>query len=332
MSEILRTPDDRFVDLPGFEYTPHYIEIENLRVHYVDEGKNDKQPILLMHGEPSWSYLYRKMIPILLEADFRVLAPDLIGFGRSDKLSEKKDYSYQHQVDIFTEYIRRLNLSNITLFCQDWGGLIGLRVVANEPDRFARIIASNTALPAATNSQAEMLVKGFNDLIEAQVNMPLEEVIDINSTEESQLPFIRWVAYSRTSPEFPVSEIIQRWTRTLLSDEVLAAYEAPFPDDSYKEGARIMPSLVVSQLRENNKAWEEVFIKWEKPFLTAFSDSDPITRGQEKEFQTRIPGAKGQPHVIIKDAGHFLQEDKGEELAEIMVNFIDSTSKFSIVK
>ena len=327
MPEILRTPNERFVDLPGFEYTPHYIEIESLRVHYVDEGGSDKEPILLMHGEPSWSYLYHKMIPILLEAEFRVLAPDLIGFGRSDKLSEKKEYSYQHQVNIFTEYIRRLNLSNITLFCQDWGGLIGLRVVANEPDRFARIITSNTGLPAASDSQAEMMVKGFNDFIEAQGNIPLEEVIDINSTEVPPLPFLRWVAYSRNSPEFPVSKIIQIMTRKKLSDNVLAAYEAPFPDDSYKEGARIMPSLVISQLQENNKVWEEVFMRWEKPFLTAFSDSDPITRGQEKEFQTRIPGADGQPHVIIKDAGHFLQEDKGEELAEIMVNFIESTSK-----
>lgn len=327
MSEILRTPDNRFVNLPEFEYAPHYIEISGLRVHYVDEGKNNKQLILLMHGEPSWSYLYRKMIPILLEAKHRVLAPDLIGFGRSDKLAKKKDYSYQQQVDIFTEYIRRLNLTNITLFCQDWGGLIGLRVVANDPDRFARIIASNTGLPDATGSQAEMLLKAFNDLVKAQGNISLEDVMDINSTEESQLPFIQWVAYCQTSPEFPIGNIIQRSTRTNLPDDVLTAYEAPFPDDSYKEGARIMPSLVVTQLQENYKAWEDIFTKWEKPFLTAFSDSDPITRGGEKGFQTRIPGAEGQAHVIIKNAGHFLQEDKGEELAEVVVNFIDRTGK-----
>ena len=327
MSEILRTPDDRFVDLPEFEYTPHYIEIENLRVHYVDDGKNDKQPILLMHGEPSWSYLYRKMIPILLEAGYHVLAPDLIGFGRSDKLGEKDDYSYQQQVDIFTEYIRRLNLKNITLFCQDWGGLIGLRVVANEPDRFARIIASNTGLPDATDSQAEMMLKMFNDFIETQGKMSLEEIIDIDSNEESQQPFMRLVAYSRTSPEFPIGEIIQRMTRTELSNEVLTAYEAPFPDETFKEGARIMPSLVPTQLRENHKAWEDVLTKWEKPFLTAFSDSDPITRGGDKIFQTRVPGASGQNHVTIKDAGHFLQEDKGEELAEVIVNFINRKGK-----
>ena len=327
MSEILRTPDSRFVNLPGFEYAPHYIEIGGLRVHYVDEGENQKQPILLMHGEPSWSYLYRKMIPILSEARYRVLAPDLIGFGRSDKLGERNDYSYQQQVDIFTEYIRRLNLKNITLFCQDWGGLIGLRVVANEPNRFARIIAANTGLPDATDSQAEMMLKMFNDFIEAQGKIPLEEVMNIDSNEESQQPFMRWVAYSRNSPEFPIGEIIQRSTRTELPEDVLTAYEAPFPDESFKEGARIMPSLVPTQLQENHKAWENVLTKWEKPFLTAFSDSDPITRGGDKILQTRVPGASGQPHITIKDAGHFLQEDKGEELADLILDFINPTIK-----
>lgn len=323
MPEIIRTPDSRFEKLPGYEFIPHYIEIDGLRVHYVDEGTTSAPAILLMHGEPSWSFLYRKMIPIFSEAGFRVIAPDLIGFGRSDKFLSQKDYSYQHQIDIFTSFIRELNLSETTLFCQDWGGLIGLRLVANEPDKFARIIASNTALPEATGSQADMLLKAFNDLIKAQGNLSLEEVVDINSMEVSQLPFIRWVAYSQTSPEFPIGNILQRSTRTELPDDVLAAYEAPFPDNSYKAGARVMPSLVTSQLRENYKVWEDVFTNWEKPFLTAFSDSDPITRGGEKDFQSRVPGAQDQPHVIIKGAGHFLQEDKGEELAQVVLNFIN---------
>ena len=326
MPEILRTPDHRFENLQGYDYPPNYIEITGLRIHYVDEGEKEKLPILLMHGEPSWCYLYRKMIPILLDAGYRVIAPDLIGFGRSDKLAKKEDYSYQQQVDIFTEFIRKLNLTNITLFCQDWGGLIGLRAVANEPDRFSRIIAANTGLPDATGAQADLLIKAFDGLIKAQGNISMENAIDITTNEESQMPFIRWVAYSQTTPDFPIKKIFQRSTITDLSDEILTAYEAPFPDDSYKAGARIMPSLVTTQLEENYKAWEDVLTKWEKPFLTAFSDSDPVTRGQDKLFQTRIPGAKGQPHITIKGAGHFLQEDKGEKLAEIVIDFIDRTS------
>jgi len=324
MPEILRTPDSRFKNLPGFDYAPHYIEIAGLRVHYVDEGMSNNPPILLMHGEPSWSFLYRKMISILSEANFRVIVPDLIGFGRSDKLPKREDYSYQHQVDIFTEFVKKINLSGITLFCQDWGGLIGLRVVANEPDRFARIIASNTGLPDAADAQAEVMLKMITDTIKSFGKVPtLEGILDSN--EEFPRPFMRWVAYSRTSPEFHIGDIIQRGTTTELTDDILTAYEAPFPDDSYKAGARILPSLVPTQLKENHKAWEEVFSKWEKPFMTAFSDSDPITRGGEKVFQTRIPGAKNQSHVTIKNAGHFLQEDKGEEIAGVMIDFINRT-------
>lgn len=312
---VLRTPDERFENLPGFDFPPHYIEIDGLRVHYIDEGPPDASPILLMHGEPSWSYLYRKMIPILAAAGHRVIAPDLIGFGRSDKPMETKDYSYQKQVDIMTALVRRLDLVDITLFGQDWGGLIGLRVVAEEPDRFARIVAGNTGLPDAGGVLGRIGPTLFKLRVWMEGTVTREELAEETS-------FVRWVAYSRTAPEFPVGGIVQSATVTELPPDVVKAYDAPFPDDSYKAGARIMPSLVPSQLVENRQVWNEVFSRWEKPFLTAFSDRDPITGGQEKVFQSRVPGAKGQPHVTIKDAGHFLQEDKGEELARVILDFI----------
>ncbi len=320
MSEkkILRTPDSRFEDLSGYPFTPNYIEIEGLRVHYVDEGSKDAPPILLMHGEPSWSYLYRKMIPPLVDAGFRPIAPDLIGFGRSDKLQGTKDYSYQMHVNVMLELVRKLDLENITLFCQDWGGLIGLRVVGEEPDRFARIVAANTGLPSA---------KG----IKAKIGYPIFklQVRRIGTVTPKQLQenpnFIRWVALSQTIPELPIGDLIQSSTLTNLSSEVVRAYDAPFPDASYKAGARIFPYLVPSQLAQNQKVWDNVLTKWEKPFLTTFSDSDPITRGGEKYFQKKIPGAQERNHITIKGAGHFLQEDKGEEIAQVIIDFINKT-------
>ncbi|MFX0057978.1 MAG: haloalkane dehalogenase [Candidatus Hodarchaeota archaeon] len=326
--EIIRTPDSRFENLSGYNYAPHYIEIEGLRIHYVEEGNKEKAPIVLMHGEPSWCYLYRKMIPILTGAGHHIIAPDLVGFGRSDKFIRMEDYSYQMQVDVFTEFIKKLDLTEITLFCHDWGGLIGLRVVANEPDRFARIVATNTALPDFGTLTNLIFPPLFRFLVKRQGKVSDSEGTeeDKDSSKKSIKPFIRWVAYTKTAPEFPIGEIIQNGTEIELAPDVLAAYEAPFPDDSYKAGARIMPSLVPSQLKENHKAWKKVFYNWNKPFLTTFSDMDPVTRGRDEEFQTRIPGSKGLPHTTIKGAGHFLQEEKGEELANILLEFIKSTS------
>jgi len=325
--ELLRTPDSRFENLSGFNYTPHYVEIEGVRIHYVEEGNSEKAPILLMHGEPTWCYLYRKMIPILIGAGQHIIAPDLVGFGRSDKFTRMNDYTYQMQVDVFTEFVRQLDLTEITLFCQDWGGLIGLRVVANEPDRFARIVAANTALPDFGAFMNLIFPPIFRFLVKRQGTITDSE--DVNNDEDSSKssikPFLRWVAYTKTSPEFPIGKIIQTGTETELTPDVLNGYEAPFPDDSYKAGARIMPSLVPSQLRENHKAWKKVFYNWSKPFLTTFSDMDPITRGEDKTFQTRVPGAKGQAHTTIKGAGHLLQEDKGEELANILLKFIKTS-------
>ena len=292
--DVLRTPDERFDNLPGYNFEPHYVDVDGLRMHYVDEGPRDAAPVLLLHGEPSWSYLYRKMIPVIVEAGNRAIAPDLIGFGRSDKLANREDYSYQAYVDWTTSLIEQLDLRDITLVAQDWGGLIGLRIAAEHPDRFARIVAANTMLPTGDQPPGEA--------------------------------FLRWQKFSQTAPEFDVGRILQGATVTTLPDDVVAAYDAPFPDDKYKAAARQFPVLVPTSPDDpaaaaNRRAWE-VLEQWEKPFLTAFSDSDPIMRGGDRFFQSRVPGTKGQPHTTITGAGHFLQEDKGEELARVVADFI----------
>ncbi|MCI0525701.1 MAG: haloalkane dehalogenase [Acidobacteria bacterium] len=297
---ILRTPDDRFANLHGYKFDPHYLEIDHqgssLRVHYVDEGPRDADIVLLLHGEPSWCYLYRKMIPIITAAGHRAVAPDLIGFGRSDKLARREDYTYQFHVDMMTEFINSLDLRNVTLFGQDWGGLIGLRIAAENPDRFARIVVANTGLPTG--------------------DQPMTE------------GFMRWREYSQSVENFHVGGIVKGGCATDLTPEVIAAYNAPFPDDSYKAGARQFPLLVPVSPDDpasgaNRRAWE-VLRRWEKPLLTAFSDGDPVTRGGERVFQELVPGAHGQTHVTITGAGHFLQEDKGAELAQVVVDFISS--------
>lgn len=297
--DVLRTPDERFLNLAGYAFAPHYIEVRGLRVHYVDDGPHAANPVLLLHGEPSWCYLYRKMIPVLTAAGHRAVAPDFVGFGRSDKPTDRNDYSYQLHVDILTDLLQRLDLENITLVCQDWGGLIGLRVAAEHPERFARIVAANTGLPTG--------------------DTPMSEA------------FFRWQAFSQRVPSLDVGRVVRNGCRTELAPDVVAAYDGPFPDERYKAGARIFPALVPTRPDDpasaaNRRAWK-VFARWDKPFLTAFSDSDPITRGGERVFQTQVPGANGQPHPTIAGAGHFLQEDKGEELAAVVLDFIRRTAQ-----
>jgi haloalkane dehalogenase len=298
MMEALRTPDDRFVDLPGYDFAPHYVDVGGgLRMHYVDEGPRDAEPVLMLHGEPSWCYLYRKMIPIIVNAGLRAIAPDLIGFGRSDKPVSRDDYTYQAHVDWTAALVEELDLRGITLVCQDWGGLVGLRIAAEHPGRFARIVAANTFLPTGDNPPGEA--------------------------------FLRWQTFSQTVPDLQVGNIVRGGCRTQLPPEVIAAYDAPFPDDRYKAGARQFPALVPTRPDDpasdaNRKAWE-VLRRWDKPFLTAFSDEDPITRNADKAFQSLVPGTKGQPHTTIKGGGHFLQEDRGEELAKAVVDFIAGT-------
>jgi haloalkane dehalogenase len=328
MIEYIRTPDERFENLPGYDFSPHYIEIMGLRLHYVDEGDSSANPVLLMHGEPSWSYLYRKMIPPIANAGHRVIAPDLIGFGRSDKPIHQEDYSYKFHIDIITEFVEKLDLNGITLFCQDWGSLVGLMVVANVPDRFDRIIASNADLPYFPGDEKQ-IQKMFHKMI-SEVEPDISDVADkdkfrMDFTQDNT--FFKWASYALKNQDFPIGEFIQKLTVIKLSDEEVAAYDAPFPDERYKAGARVFPSLAVTHIKANMKAWKEVFNHWEKPFLTAYGDQETFTRGADKKFQKYVPGAKNQPHVTIKDAKHFIQDDKGQELAELTIKFIARTSK-----
>jgi haloalkane dehalogenase len=292
--KTLRTPQARFDNLPDYDFAENYLVVDGLRMHYVDEGPRDGDVVLLLHGEPSWSYLYRFMIPALRDAGLRVIAPDLIGFGKSDKPVRKSDYSYASHVAWMREFIETLNLEDITLFCQDWGSLIGLRVAAENEQRFSRIALGNGGLPTGD--------------------------------EEMPRAFTIWRAFARYSPWFPIGKIIQKATVTMLSEEVVAAYDAPFPSARYKAGARAFPTLVPVSPDDpassaNRDAWK-IFANWQKPFLTTFSNRDPITRGGEVPWQQTVPGARNREHVRIKNAGHFLQEDKGPELAAVLTKFV----------
>lgn len=299
--KALRTPDACFENLPGYAFAPHYLTVDDteggtLRMHYVDEGPRDAAPVLLLHGEPSWSYLYRKMIAPLAAAGHRVIAPDLIGFGKSDKPAERSDYTYARHVGWVQSLLDQLQLRDITLFGQDWGGLIGLRLVGENPQRFARVMAANTMLPTGDHHPGEA--------------------------------FLRWQEFSQNTPVFPVGKIISGGLAQAIGDDIVAAYDAPFPDDSYKAGARQFPLLVPIRPDDpasaaNRSAWQ-VLMQWHKPFITAFSDKDPITRGADKVLQKLIPGAQGQAHTTVENGGHFLQEDQGEKLAELMLEFIRS--------
>ena len=301
--DVLRTPDERFDNLPDFPFEPHYADIADpdggsLRAHYVDEGPADGPPVVLLHGEPSWSFLYRHMIPVLTGAGLRAVAPDLVGFGRSDKPTPRTEYTFARHVEWIRELLfDRLDLSGVTLVCQDWGGLIGLRLVGEHPDRFARVVAANTFLPTGDSHPGDA--------------------------------FMGWLKFSQEVEPFPTGTIVNAGCATDLSPEVIAAYDAPVPDSAYSEGARQFPTLVPispdDPAAEANRAAWTVLDAFDKPFLTAFSDGDPITAGSEKVLQARIPGAKGQPHTTIVGGGHFLQEDKGAELATVVVDFVRAT-------
>lgn len=297
--KILRTPDSCFENLPDFPYAPRYVEIpagdgDSLRVHYVDEGARDADVVLMLHGEPSWSFLYRKVIALVTAAGLRAVAPDLVGFGRSDKPIECAAHTYLHHVEWMAAVIDALGLERITLVCQDWGGLIGLRLVAEHPERFARVIAANTSLPTGDRRPPDA--------------------------------FFAWQQFSQSVPEFRVGSIVASGCVRPLDPRIVAAYDAPFPDESYKAGPRQMPMLVPSAPDDpasaaNRKAWDSLST-FERPFLTAFGDSDPITAGAERAMQKKIPGARGQPHTVIQKAGHFLQEDAGEALGRVIIDFV----------
>lgn len=297
VSDFLRTPDERFTQLPDFPYTPHHLTVGGLRIAFVDEGPRDAAPVLLMHGEPTWSYLYRKMIPVLVAAGHRVIAPDLVGFGRSDKPVRAADYSYLNHVLWMSAWLQALDLQRITLFCQDWGSLIGLRLAAAMPQRFDRIVLANGGLPTGTT--------------------PVPRAFHV------------WRAFARYSPWFPIGRIVKAGCADGLTPAEVAAYDAPFPTARHRVAARLFPGFVPTtptdpERERNEQAWQ-VFEQWQKPFLTLFSNRDPVTRGGHRIWQERVPGARGQPHAVTRGAGHFLQEDRGPEVARAIADFIRST-------
>ena len=302
--DILRTDEQYFRDLPDYPFNPHYLEVgPDLRMHYVDEGPRDALPVLMLHGEPSWSYLYRFMIPRVAQAGYRVLAPDLIGFGRSDKPADTGDYSYARHMEWLTNWLLALDLHQVTLVCQDWGSLLGLRLAAEQDDRFARIIIGNGMLPTG---------------------------------HEKVPPVFRlWKAFARFSPLFPISRIVQAGTRRPLSRRERAAYDAPFPSRQYKAGARIFPQLVPTHANDpasaaNQAAWT-VLERWHKPFITAFSDGDPITRGGDRYLQKRVPGARNQHHRTLQ-GGHFLQEDAPADFAQVILDAMAEDAQRPVAK
>jgi haloalkane dehalogenase len=291
---VLRTPEERFVDLPDYPFAPHWTELaDGLRMHHVDEGPSGADPVLMLHGEPSWSYLYRRMIPVFADAGFRAVAPDLIGFGKSDKPANRGDYSYQSHLDWLTEWLSALDLRRITLVCQDWGSLLGLRLAAEQPDRFDRIVVANGFLPTAER--------------------------------KAPAAFHVWRAFALHTPVLPIGRIVAVGTRRRLSKAERAAYDAPFPSRAYKAGARAFPALVPTTpddpaVPANREAWRRLG-EWEKPFLTLFGAGDPILGSADRPLQEHVPGAAGQPHARVR-GGHFVQEDAGEEIVRRTVAWI----------
>jgi haloalkane dehalogenase len=326
----VRTDDARFEDLPGFDFEPHYVEVsipfsktdskpdsaskqaQALRMHYVDEGPRDAPVVLMAHGEPTWSYLYRKLIPVFVSAGLRAIAPDHIGFGRSDKLTQPAHYDFEGHIDRLEELVVALDLRDITLVCQDWGGPISMAVLARHPDRFSRVVAGNTMLHT-TEAELEGRIVVANHSTGASDQTVAGFLLD-------------WMLNSHRALDFEASPSVQGATQHQIDADVAAAYDAPFPGPWHKAGMRQFPALIPVTRTDPgtaiNLATWKALSTWDRPFLTLFSDSDPATRGWEIIFQERVPGAKGQPHQILEGAGHFWQEDSGEQAAHLIVEWI----------
>ena len=336
--KVLRTPDDRFENLPDFPYEPRYTEVPDgeggsLRIHHVDAGPKDGPIVLCMHGQPTWSYLYRHMIPVLTAGGLRVLAPDLVGFGRSDKPSAREDFSYNRQVEWMTAWLTQNDVRGATLVGQDWGGLIGLRMVAENPDRFDSVVAANTGLPLPLELAEDRVAAVKEFLSPATPTPSMEEMmgaitsLDPDSREKK---FAYWQKWTWETEDLPIAMVVAASVvgggGDPLSPAEIAAYDAPFPDPSFKMAARAMPTQVPTlpgdpSVPAQMAAWKS-FSEWEKPFLCAFTDNDPVTAGADSAFIDRIPGARGQSHQTIEGGGHFLQEARGTALADIVVHFV----------
>lgn len=353
--KILRTPDERYAGLADYPFNPNYTMIKTadgseLRIHHLDEGPEDGPIVLCMHGQPVWSYLYRKVIPHLTAAGMRVIAPDLVGYGKSDKPAALEDYSYENQVAWMGDWLENNDFNGITFFGQDWGGLIGLRLVVNHSERFERVVISNTGLPYNPNV-ADDVVKKIEDF---RANAPTPSIIEMQKAlsamadSDPAQEFAYWQKFCWETENLPVgfmmSMMLEQPAAPMqafkfllhnlgmtnpLPTDVAKAYEAPFPDPSYKMGPRAMPSQVPMlptspSLEAQGKAWE-FFSQFEKPFLCAFSDNDPVTRNAQAEFLSKVPGTKGLPHTTIKGGGHFVQEMAPDQVAKVIVELIHST-------
>ncbi|NND82077.1 MAG: haloalkane dehalogenase [Gammaproteobacteria bacterium] len=325
--QTIRTPDDRFANLEDYPFQPNYVNVNDteggqLRIHYVDEGPRDAPIVLLMHGQPVWSYLYRFMIPLLVKEGFRVIAPDLVGFGRSDKPTARQDYTYARHVSWMSDWLTQLDLKDITVFFQDWGSLIGLRLVAAFPDRFSHVVLSNGGLPAGV---IPALPSKFFNWVYPRLSVVRADELGAKFRRKIGIPgFFYWRKYAAESPDFSIGDVLQVTTKATLSDAAIAGYEAPFPDQSYMAGARQFPTLVPimfnePEVPENKAAWRELR-KFDKPFMCAFSDNDPVTAGLDQQFKDRIPGAQGVDHRTITDAGHFVQQDQPEKCVQAILD------------
>lgn len=314
--DVLRTADERFAGLPGYPFEPQYVQVETkgiapVRMHYVDAGPADGPVVVLLHGQPTWSYLYRKVIGVLVDAGLRAIAPDNIGYGRSDKLIEPTDYTFSRHIDWLHGLVTGLDLHDVTLVVQDWGGPIGLSVLARDPDRFARVVATNTILHTCDPGLAGKLAWAHHGVGESRVMLD-ERLVD-------------YVLFYQRAPDIVPSFFLNAVCGGLPAD-VLAAYDAPFPDRSYKAGLRQLTALI--PLTRNDpgaaigRATMAALEQWRRPFLTAYSDADPATRGWETVFAQRIPGARGQGHTTISGAGHFVQEQQGERLGHVIAGFV----------
>lgn len=325
--QFKRTPDERFDNLPDYPFTPNYLQVDDgegseLRIHYLDEGAADGDVVLLLHGQPAWSYLYRHMIPSLVEAGFRVIAPDLVGFGRSDKPTKTEDYTYARHVAWMSDWLTQMDLNGVTVFMQDWGSLIGLRLVAAYPERFAAVVLSNGGLPIG------MIPEAFTEpLKEAYKTLPVVKAEELGERfqDTSGIPgFLYWRKFCAESPDLEIGHLMNAVAGSPMPTGVAAAYSAPFPDQSYMSGARRFPSLVPlfvdePEVEENKAAWE-VLKTFEKPFMCAFADHDPVTAGGDKTFLETVPGCNNVEHRTISPAGHFLQQEQPQQCVQAILD------------
>lgn len=317
--EILKTPDTAFEKLSGYPFTPNYINVDGINIHYIDEGRANEKTIFLFHGQPSWSYLYRHMIPLFVEAGYRVIAPDLVGFGKSDKPANAEDHTYSAHVNWMQTFVEKLGIKHAAAFMQDWGGLIGLRVLAQKPEWLDRLIVANTAL-AEVKGLGKWMLPNMLKLMASTSGTPSVEKF------KAKQNYGNWAGYFKRSEKLEIGRIMQVLTTRNLSPEEMKAYNAPFPTPKYYAGPRKMPEIVATDLNEVNNAWKKLK-QWNKPVLTLFSDKDPFLagRGYDKQFQKNFKGAKDQPHITVRNASHFLQEDQSRLLADKIINWLSET-------